>query len=163
MNRLLSGSLVGLWVISSKRTYATSCTSQVCCSKSPCPSGRPLLTCASTGNTQALKLVWLSSGGVPGSWCPQGCVWALQASLEGKRFDFKCDFPCPTILLGLLLCPWMWCIVFWWDPTFSCQWLFSEWLVAILEFSQEKMNACPSTPPSWRGQCHSNPSLCLYH
>ena len=37
-------------------------------------------------------------------------------------FDSKCDFT-PTILLGLLLCPWG--IVFRWDPTFSCQWLFS--------------------------------------
>ena len=28
---------------------------QVCCSQSPCPHGRPLLTCASTGDTQTLK------------------------------------------------------------------------------------------------------------
>ena len=25
------------------------------------------------------------------------------------------------ILLGLLLCPWMWGIFFWWDPIVSCQ------------------------------------------
>ena len=109
------------------------------------------------------RQVWLSSGGVPGSWCPQDCVWALQASMEGKRFDSKCNFPPSTVLLGLLLCPWMWGIFFWWDPTFSHWWLFSEWLVAILEFSQEKMNACPSILPSWRDQYHSNPSLCPYH
>ena len=35
-------------------------------------------------------------------------VWALWASLVGMGFDFKCDFTPPTILLGLLLCPWMW-------------------------------------------------------
>ena len=35
-------------------------------------------------------------------------VWALWASLVGMGFDSKCFFPPPTILLGLLLCPWMW-------------------------------------------------------
>ena len=42
---LLSDSVVGL----------TCCSSQVCCSQSPCPCGRPLLTCASAGNTQHSK------------------------------------------------------------------------------------------------------------
>ena len=32
----------------------------------------------------------------------------------------------PSYHLGLLLCPWTWGIFFWWDPTFSCQWLFSS-------------------------------------
>ena len=40
----LCGSVVGLMVTSSKRTYATRCTSQVCCNQRPCPRGRPLLT-----------------------------------------------------------------------------------------------------------------------
>ena len=62
--------------------------------------------------------------GTPGSWCTQGFVWALQVSLTGMGFDSKCDFAPPTILLGSLLCPWMWGIFFWWDSTFSCQWLF---------------------------------------
>ena len=35
-----------------------------------------------------------------------------------------CEFTPLTGLLGLLLCPWMWGILFWWDPTFSCHWLF---------------------------------------
>ena len=48
---LLGSSIVGLMVTSSKRTYATRCTSQVCCSQRPCPCDRPLLTCASTGDT----------------------------------------------------------------------------------------------------------------
>ena len=49
-------------------------------------------------------------------------VWALRASLAGMGFDSKRDFTPPTILLGLLLCPWMCaCGVFlWWDSTFSC-------------------------------------------
>ena len=35
-------------------------------------------------------------------------VWVLWASLAGMGFDSKCDFTLPTILLGLLLSPWMW-------------------------------------------------------
>ena len=29
-------------------------------------------------------------------------------SLAGMGFDSKNDFAPPTVLLGLLLCPWMW-------------------------------------------------------
>ena len=61
--------------------------------------------------------VWLSFCG--DSWCTQGFVWALQVSLVGMRFDSKCDFAPPTVLPGVLLCLWMWSIVFWWDTTFS--------------------------------------------
>ena len=52
---LLGNSMVELMDTSSKRAYATCIMSQVCYSKSPCPHGRPLLTCASTGDTQTLK------------------------------------------------------------------------------------------------------------
>ena len=62
---LLYGSMVGL----------TSCASQVCCSQSLCPHGRPLLTHTFPGDTQTLKG---RSGsvycGVSGSWCTQGFV-----------------------------------------------------------------------------------------
>ena len=61
-------------------------------------------------NTQ--RQVWLTLCGVSGSWCTQGFVWALWASLVGMGFDSKCDFAPPTILLGILLCPWMWGIFF---------------------------------------------------
>ena len=37
-------------------------------------------------------------------------VWALWVSLAGMVFDSKCSFAPPIILLGLLLCPWMWVI-----------------------------------------------------
>ena len=53
-------------VISSKRAYATHCMTQVCCSQSLCPHGRPLLTHASAGDTQTLK-------GRPGS-VSVGCL-----------------------------------------------------------------------------------------
>ena len=69
---LLRGSMVELMATSSKRTYATWHTSQVCCSQSPCPHGRPLLTRSSAGDTQTLKG---RSGSVScGSWCTQGFV-----------------------------------------------------------------------------------------
>ena len=87
--------------------------SQVCCSQSPFPRDRPLLTCASTGDIQSLKGRSCSvSCGVPGSWCTQGFVWALLASLAGVRFNSKHDSVPSTLLLGLLLCPWMWGIFF---------------------------------------------------
>ena len=35
-------------------------------------------------------------------------VWALWASLAGMGFDAKHEFAPPTVLLGLLLCPWTW-------------------------------------------------------
>ena len=35
-------------------------------------------------------------------------VWALWVSLVGMGFDSKCNFTPSSILLGLLLCPWMW-------------------------------------------------------
>ena len=44
--------MVVLMATSSKRTYATCHVSQVCCSQSPCPCGRPLLTCTLAGDIQ---------------------------------------------------------------------------------------------------------------
>ena len=38
------------------------CNTQVCCTESPCPCGRPLLTCTSTGDTQTQ--FWLSLCGL---------------------------------------------------------------------------------------------------
>ena len=55
MGCLLDGSMMGLMVTSSKRAYATCYVSQVCCSQSPCSCSRPLLTHASTEDTQTVK------------------------------------------------------------------------------------------------------------
>ena len=60
VGHLLGGSVAGIMVTSSKRTYATCNTSQVCCSQRPCPLGRPLLTSASTGDTHTQRQVWIS-------------------------------------------------------------------------------------------------------
>ena len=55
VSHLLSGSMVGLMVNSSKKAYATHCVTQVCCTQSPCPCGKPLVIHASAGDTQTLK------------------------------------------------------------------------------------------------------------
>ena len=56
MGCLLGGSMVGLMLTSSKRTYTTHCAFQVCCSQRLYPHGRPLLTHVSIGgDTQTLK------------------------------------------------------------------------------------------------------------
>ena len=46
------------------------CHTQVCCTQSPCPCGRPLLNQTSTGDTHTQFC--LSLCGVPGSWCALG-------------------------------------------------------------------------------------------
>ena len=48
------------------------CHTQVCCTQSPCPCSRSLLTHTSTGDTQTQ--FWLSLCGVSGSWCTQGLL-----------------------------------------------------------------------------------------
>ena len=94
-----------------KEDYATRCTSQVCCNQSPGTRGRSLLTHASTGDKHSNAGLARSLMGViapfPQSWCTQGFVCALRASLLGLRFNFKCNCAPPTVLLGLLLCPWI--------------------------------------------------------
>ena len=47
--------MVRLIVTSSKRAYATYWVTQICCTHSPCPHGRPLLIRASSGNMQTFK------------------------------------------------------------------------------------------------------------
>ena len=80
------------------------CHTQVCCTQSAWPCGSPLLTCTSTRHTQTQFC--LSLCGFSGSWCAQGlfepseCLWQVW----GLTLH---DFAPPTMLLGLLLCPWM--------------------------------------------------------
>ena len=82
--------------------------------------------CASAGDIQTLKG---SSGSVSvGSLGPGARKVLIEPSKHLWQvwgLILKAILP-PTILLGLLLCPWMWGIFFWWDPTFSCVWLFSS-------------------------------------
>ena len=119
----LSGSIVELMATFSKRTHATCRVSQLCCSQSPCPCSRSLLTCASTGDALTLKG---RSGSV---FCDDHCyfpwvlvhtrfVCALWASLAGLRFDFKHDHVPSYCLVGASSLPLD--VFFWWDPTVSC-------------------------------------------
>ena len=52
------------------------------------------------------------------------CVSPLSVS-GGCGFDSERGLVPPVVLLELL-CPWTWGVFFWWDPTFSCRWLFSN-------------------------------------
>ena len=54
------------------------CHTQVCCTQSFCPCGRPLLTHTSTGDAQTHFC--LSLCGVPGSWCTRGLFEPLSVS-----------------------------------------------------------------------------------
>ena len=59
-------------------------------------------------------------------------------SLVDIGFDSKCDFAPPTVLLGLLLCSWMWGIFFLVESYILLSMVVQQHVV-ILEFSQEKM------------------------
>ena len=56
----------------------------------------------------------------------RGAWWAAVYGVAQSRTRLKWLSNLATVLLGLLLCPWTWCIFFWWGPTFSCWWLFSS-------------------------------------
>ena len=86
--------------------------SQDYCIQCPWPCSRPLSVqssaryCWTLKASLALSLVaslFLSSG----SWYTQDFVCAFWASLVNMGFDSTRDFAPPTILLGLLLWPWM--------------------------------------------------------
>jgi len=138
--------MVGVMVTSFKRTYARTVVFNA-----PDPTGchcRPTHLPEASGHSQA-SLAQSLVGSLllsPGSWWAQGFVWALWASLAMMGFDSKCDFAPPTVLLGLLLCPWMWRIFFLVGSSVVLSMV--QWLLAILEFSHEKMSAQPSTLPS---------------
>ena len=106
--------MVRLMAISSKRVYATHHVSQVCCSQSPCPQGRPLLTHTSTGDIQILTVRSGSVSVVPLSpgvhnilFKPSECLWLVWGLILNVILPLLPSF------WGLLLCPWMWSIFFW--------------------------------------------------
>ena len=87
----------GLMTTSSKRAYAIP--------RSAAPEPLPLRQSTADlhlhPNTVLAQSLW-------GLWVLvlTRCVWALWASLVGMGFDSKRNLAPPTILLGLLLCPW---------------------------------------------------------
>ena len=93
---LFPSPVVGLMATSSKTAYAVP--------KSVAPA---LLTLTSTGDAQTQFCLGLC--GVPGSWCRQGL---FEPSDHLCLYIYsKCRLASPTILLGLLLCPWTWGIL----------------------------------------------------
>ena len=120
------------------------CQTQVCCTQSPCPCGSPLLTRTSTGGTQTQFC--LSLCGVSGSWCAQDSfepseylwqVWGLILNVIWRLLPSCCVF---SFALG---CPLSFSGGIQHSPVNVQQ------RVVILEFLQEKLSTCPSTPPSW--------------
>ena len=100
------------------------CHTQVSCNQSPCPCSSPLLTQTSAGDTQTQ--FWLNLCGVSGSWCAQSLfepskrhwhVWSLILNVISSLLPSCWGF---SFALGRGV-PF-----FWWDPTFSYQWLFSS-------------------------------------
>ena len=71
--------------------------------QSSCPCGRPLQTCASTGDAQTQFC--LSLCGVPASWCAQGLFEPSECFWWEWGLILNLNLP-PTILVELLLCPW---------------------------------------------------------
>ena len=151
MGLLLSSFVVGLVATSSKRAYATCHVFQVCCSQSPCPCGRQLLTCTSTGDAQTLKgrfgSVSVGSLGPgahkvlfePSKYLWQ--VWDLILNMILPLLPSCCSFSFVlghgvSFLVGSIILLSM----------------VVEQQVVILEFSQEKMSSRPSTLPSFTGQ-----------
>ena len=86
------------------------CHTQLCCTQSLCLCGSPLLTRTSTGDTQTLRV---RSGSVS------------VGSLGVPRVLFE---PSKRLWLvwGLILNQTPWGTFFWWEPIFSCWWLFSR-------------------------------------
>ena len=80
------------------------CHTQDCCTQSPSPCGRPLLTWTSTGDTQTLK-------GRSGSVYVESpselkVLFKTSECLAGMGFDSKCDFTPPTVLPRDSPLPW---------------------------------------------------------
>ena len=156
MGHLLSSSVLGLLVASSKRAYATYWVTQICCTHSPCPHGRPLLIRASSGNTQTFKgrSVSLSLGSLgPGAhkvlfepskhlWW----VWGLILNAVSLLLPSCCGF---SFALGSR--------VSYLVGANSLLLMVVHQQGVILEFMQERMSASPSTLPPCvgpRGSTH---------
>ena len=143
---LLSSSSVGLMATCSKRTYAPCCASQVCCSQSPCVCSRPVLTCASAGDTQTLKgrCGLFSCGG----HC--SCPWVLCPLSISGGYEVCCQtqFLPSYCLVGASPLPLHTGYLFLVGSNILLLMLVQQ-LVESLVFLQEKMSTHPFTPPSW--------------
>ena len=135
------------------------CHTQVYCTQSPCPCRSPLLTCTSTGDMQLQ--FWLSLFRVSGSWYTN-----LQGLFEPSEHLWRVWGLILIVILPLLQSCWgfsfaLGCgVSFLLGSNILLLMVVQQWVV-ILEFSQEKMSACPSTPPSWT-KCYSLGVVCSF-
>ena len=138
MDCLLGSSMVGLMVTSSKRAYATGWVTQICCSQSPCPFGRPLLTRTSTGDAQTQ--VWLSLWGLWVLMHTRFCLSPL--SVSGRYGVWFWIWFCPSYhLVGASPLPLDGEYLFLVGSNILLLMVVQQWVV-ILDFSWEKMGAC---------------------
>ena len=145
MGCLLGRSMMGLMATSSTRAYATCCVSQVCCSQSPCPLSRPLLTHASARDTQKHSKAGLAQS----LWD----LWVLVCTrfyLSPQSVSKKVWGLILNVVSPLLLSCWGFSFSLVYGLSFLV--VSNTFLsmvvsqhVANLEFSQE-MSAHPSTP-----------------
>ena len=130
MGHLLSGCMVGLMVTSFKRIYATCSSSQACWSFGA-PHTEPLSHCwpvlpqetlkhSKSGLAQSL-VVSLSPGVQEVLFEPSKHIWWVWGLIPNMISPLlpSCWFSSFAIGLGVFF-------FFWWDPTFSCRWLFSS-------------------------------------
>ena len=113
-------------VTSFKRTYVTCCVTQASWTQSPWPCSRPLLTYTSTGDTQTLKdrsdsvsVGSLDPGAHKVLFSPSEYLWQVWGLILNAIFSLLLLAGTSLLLLDMGY-------LFWWDPTFSCQWLFSS-------------------------------------
>ena len=137
------GSMMGLMETSSKKAYAIP---RSAAPRAPAPAAGHCWPTPPQETLNTQRQVWLSLCGV--SWCAQGFVWALWASLVDMGFDSKCNFvPLPSywgfsFVLGRG-------VSFFGGIQHSPVHGFQQRAVTS-EFLQEKRSAHPSTPPPCR-------------
>ena len=103
MGHLPVGSIVVLMATSSKWAYGTGCVRHVCCTQSPCPCARSLLTCTSVVDTQTLKV--RSASVSVGSLCPSTHrvlfePFELKQSPLQSSWGFSFDLGCGVSFFG---------------------------------------------------------------
>ena len=111
------------------------------------------LTCSSAGDTQTLKG---RSGSVSMGPLGPGSQKVLfePSSLAGMGCDSKWDFAPPLSSCGFSFA--LGCLISFYMGSNLLLLMLVHQRVAILEFSQEKISACPSTLPSVSGPFLSN-------
>ena len=121
------------------------CHTQICCTQSPCPRSRPLLTFTFAGDTQTQ--FWLSLCGVSGSWCVQDLFEPYEHLWQVRGLILN-------VILPLLSSCWGFSFALGYGVSFllgsdSLQSTVVQQQVIVLEFLQEKMSAHPSILPSY--------------